>query len=72
MGFQALVEDKNNAYTKREVKQAVWIGHDVTIGDNAIILLGVRIGTGAIVGAGAVVTKMFHPMLLWLVYQQRS
>lgn len=51
----------NSTYAKREVKQAVWIGHDVTIGDNAIILLGVRIGTGAIIGAGAVVTKDVPP-----------
>ncbi len=33
------------------------IGHDVWIGSQAIILPGVRIGTGAIVGAGAVVAK---------------
>jgi acetyltransferase-like isoleucine patch superfamily enzyme len=33
------------------------IGHDVWIGSQAIILPGVRIETGAIVGAGAVVAK---------------
>lgn len=33
----------------------VHIGHDVWIGANAIILDGVRIGNGAIVGAGSVV-----------------
>ncbi len=33
------------------------IGHDVWIGTRAIIMPGVTIGTGAIIGAGAVVTK---------------
>ena len=35
----------------------VFIGDDVWIGARAIILPGVRIGTGAVIGAGAVVTK---------------
>ncbi len=35
----------------------VIIGRDVWVGVNAVILSGVRIGDGAIVGAGAVVTK---------------
>jgi maltose O-acetyltransferase len=35
----------------------VTIGDDVWIGTRAIVLPGVTIGTGAIVGAGAVVTK---------------
>ena len=33
------------------------IGHDVWIGRNAVVLPGARIGNGAVVGAGAVVTK---------------
>lgn len=33
------------------------IGNDVFIGANAVVLPGVRIGDGAIVGAGSVVTK---------------
>jgi acetyltransferase-like isoleucine patch superfamily enzyme len=33
------------------------IGHDVWIGQNAMIMSGVKIGTGAIIGAGCVVTK---------------
>jgi acetyltransferase-like isoleucine patch superfamily enzyme len=37
--------------------KATNIGHDVWIGVNAIIRPGVRIGHGAIVGAGAVVAK---------------
>jgi hypothetical protein len=37
--------------------QRVTIGHDVWIGHGAIVLPGRRIGTGAVVAAGAVVTK---------------
>jgi phosphonate metabolism protein (transferase hexapeptide repeat family) len=37
------------------------IGHDVWIGSSAIVLPGVQIGTGAVVGAGAVVTKDVAP-----------
>jgi acetyltransferase-like isoleucine patch superfamily enzyme len=37
------------------------IGHDVWIGANSIILSGVSIGTGAIIGAGTVVTKDIPP-----------
>jgi acetyltransferase-like isoleucine patch superfamily enzyme len=37
------------------------IGHDVSVGANAIILDGVSIGHGAIIGANAVVTKDIPP-----------
>ena len=37
------------------------IEHDVWIGANATILKGVHIGSGAIIGAGAVVTKDVKP-----------
>jgi acetyltransferase-like isoleucine patch superfamily enzyme len=37
------------------------IGHDVWIGARAIVLDGVKIGNGAIIGAGAVVTKDVPP-----------
>jgi acetyltransferase-like isoleucine patch superfamily enzyme len=39
----------------------VGIGHDVWIGQNAIILAGVNIGTGSVIGAGAVVAKDVPP-----------
>jgi serine O-acetyltransferase len=42
--------------TGRETEYPV-IGNDVWIGPHAIIIGGVRIGDGAIVGAGSVVTK---------------
>ena len=37
------------------------IGHDVWIGRGAIVLPGRTIGNGAVVGAGAVVTKPVAP-----------
>ncbi len=45
----------------RAPAQRVRIGHDVWIGRSAIVLPGVDIGNGAVVGAGAVVTKAVAP-----------
>ena len=42
-------------------KGDVIIGNDVWIGCRAIILSGVKIGDGAVIGAGAVVTKDVEP-----------
>lgn len=38
-------------------KHPVTIGHDVWIGCDAIIMPGIKIGHGAVIGAGSVVTK---------------
>jgi acetyltransferase-like isoleucine patch superfamily enzyme len=48
-------------YPKRSLKPRTLIGHDVWIGANALIMRGVRIGHGAIVAAGAVVSKDVPP-----------
>lgn len=40
---------------------ALIIGHDVWIGDNAVIMAGINIGHGAVVGCNAVVTKDVMP-----------
>lgn len=42
-------------------KGPIKIGHDVWIGQDSIVLSGVEIGTGAVIGAGAVVTKDIPP-----------
>lgn len=42
-------------------KGDIVIGNDVWIGRRAIILSGVKIGDGAVIGAGAVVTKDVEP-----------
>ena len=44
-----------------EENKPIKIGHDVWIGANAIIMDGVTIGNGAIVAAGAIVTKDVPP-----------
>ena len=50
----------NNAYDIL-TQEPVEIGNDVWIGTRAVILRGVKIGDGAIIGAGAVVTKEVLP-----------
>lgn len=45
----------------REPSLRVNIGSDVWIGRSAIVLPGVEVGVGAVVGAGAVVTKSVPP-----------
>ena len=45
---------------KREIKETT-IGNDVWIGYRAFIKAGVTIGDGAVIGAGAVVTKDVEP-----------
>lgn len=42
----------------------VMIGYDGWIGANAVVLKGVNIGDGAIVGAGAVVTRDVPPLAI--------
>jgi len=45
------------AHRKDVIPAPVHIGRDVWIGANAVILPGVTIGDGAVIAAGAVVTK---------------
>ncbi len=52
--------DEAEEFEKRRAQRVV-IGHDVWIGRAAIVLPGRSIGNGAIVGAGAVVTKDVAP-----------
>ncbi|MDB2357138.1 CatB-related O-acetyltransferase [Gammaproteobacteria bacterium] len=41
----------------RPIEKESNIGNDVWIGDSAIIMSGIDIGNGAVIGAGAIVTK---------------
>ena len=47
------------------------IEDDVWIGFNAIILKGVRVGRGAVVGAGSVITKDVEPYTIVVGNPQR-
>jgi serine O-acetyltransferase len=60
--FNGVVIGRKDAIslTGREIKYPV-IGDDVWIGPHAIIIGGVRIGDGAIIGAGSIVTKDVPP-----------
>jgi acetyltransferase-like isoleucine patch superfamily enzyme len=44
---------------------AIVIEQDVWIGANAVVLKGVKIGQGAIIAAGSVVTKSVGPFEVW-------
>ena len=66
--FRTLLFSVNNGAGKEAAfnydvvsRGAVEIGNDVWIGLNAIILSGVTIGTGAVIGAGSVVTRDIPP-----------
>ena len=52
---------KSFRYKDGVSKGGITIGDDVWIDTNAIILGGVKVGQGAIIGAGAVVTKDIPP-----------
>ena len=49
-------EDEHDFFAWRRAHRVV-IGHDVWIGHGAVVLPGRRIGNGAVIAAGAVVTK---------------
>ncbi len=62
-GFTYVEKEKFNDfnYIDENRKISVEIGNDVWIGARATILEGVKIGDGAVIGAGAVVTKDVLP-----------
>ncbi len=55
--LQCALQRRIGAHELDEARGPVTIGHNVWIGDSAIILTGVTIGDGAVIGAGAVVTR---------------
>ncbi|RZK45096.1 MAG: acyltransferase [Hymenobacter sp.] len=44
---------------------AIKLGNDVWLGCNVVVLKGVEIGDGAVVAAGAIVTKSILPNEIW-------
>lgn len=73
IGFESIILTSTHKYSRKDVpikKQGMFcapvkIGKDAWIGCRAIILPGVTIGDGAIVGAGAVVTKDVPPYAVY-------
>lgn len=66
MGPDCIIYTRNHEFSRTDIpmceqgfqeEKPVYIGDDVWIGGRVIILPGVKIGTGAIIGAGSVVTK---------------
>lgn len=59
-------------YNRTNVMKPVVIEDNVWIGAGAIILPGVRIGSGAVIGAGSVVTKDVPPRTLMVGVPARA
>jgi maltose O-acetyltransferase len=58
----AITHPEQVAARHRGIEVPVTIEEDCWLGTGAIVLPGVRIGSGSIIGAGAVVTKDIPPM----------
>lgn len=70
MGPDVTILTRNHAFDRTDIpmmhqgfeeEKPVFIGNDVWIGEKVIILPGVHVGDGAILAAGAVVTKDVPP-----------
>ena len=59
--LQVALQNRLNFNPVTKENGQVIIGHNVWVGDCAILLPGVKIGDGAVVGAGAIVTKNIPP-----------
>lgn len=73
MGPDVLIYTQNHAFDRTDIpmmeqgiseKREVVIGNDVWIGARAILLPGITVGEGAIIAAGAVVTKDVPPFAI--------
>lgn len=58
---ETIIKKRNDLQNSLRLKKKTNIGNDVWIGDNAVILKGVRINSGSIIGAGTIVTKDVEP-----------
>jgi len=59
--FNETIMKKDSAIQDELREKRTFIGNDVWIGDNAVVLKGVSLNHGVIVGAGSVVTKNIEP-----------
>ncbi len=56
---------KERLHPELASRGSVIVGDDVWIGESTIILSGVKVGKGAVIGAGSVVTKDIPPYCVW-------
>jgi len=66
IGTHASISSVTHDYTQRDmyhtlIEKEVVIEDDVWVGSNCVILPGIRVGKGAVLGAGSVVTKDVPP-----------
>jgi virginiamycin A acetyltransferase len=61
INLQCNFQNKQGFPSLYATKGSIVIGNNVWIGDNVIILSGVKAGDGAVIGAGSVVTKDVPP-----------
>ena len=54
-------QKRDSGFFAARRSESVLIGHDVWIGHGTVVLAGVRVGNGAVLAAGAVVTKDVAP-----------
>lgn len=60
-----IFENKNMPIRKQGHNSGyILIGDDVWVGENAVILPNVKVGTGAVIAAGSVVTKNITPFTI--------
>lgn len=65
MNLQIALQHKLGVSVPVDNRQGVEIGHNVWVGDASILLPGVKIGNGAVIAAGAVVTKDVPPFAIF-------
>ncbi|GAA3180941.1 hypothetical protein GCM10010531_38890 [Blastococcus jejuensis] len=61
IGHDAVLGDRVTVLPGANVSGSVTLEDDVTVGSNAVVLQGRRVGRGAFIGAGAVVTRDVPP-----------
>lgn len=61
VGHDCVLRSRVTVYPGANVSGSVVLEDDVTVGSNAVVLQGRRVGRGAFVGAGAVVTRDVDP-----------
>jgi len=64
IAHEVVITDCESRTGRQQPPQPIVIGDDVWIGMRAIILAGVSVGSGAVVGAGALVCEDVPPMTI--------